>query len=223
MGFMDKLVSGKELIGVKKRRSQSYIFEKFEYELQEKRESEGWIVDKELKSMVRMKRPKPLDRQFEDDVWCLFSNLGFSYMNKDRRLEIPYGTEDLNTTKQIDVFAADEETVLFIECKCAFSGKKGDFKTDLEAIKGIKEGLFKTVRREKEFKKKKVKYILVPLHCIGIGDWERQRYRRCNDNTKGGRNCHHYGTSCGNDLYRDRDKHPGGVCAREQFFTRKYF
>lgn len=132
---MDKLVSGKELIGVKKRRSQSYIFEKFEYELQEKRESEGWIVDKELKSMVRMKRPKPLDRQFEDDVWCLFSNLGFSYMNKDRRLEIPYGTEDLNTTKQIDVFAADEETVLFIECKCAFSGKKGDFKTDLEAIK----------------------------------------------------------------------------------------
>ena len=59
----------------------------------------------------------------------------------------------------VNVFAADEETVLFIECKCAFSGKKGDFKTDLEAIKGIKEGLFKTVRREKEFKKKKVKYI----------------------------------------------------------------
>ena len=51
MGFMDKLVSGKELIGVKKRRSQSYIFEKFEYELQEKRESEGWIVDKELTSV----------------------------------------------------------------------------------------------------------------------------------------------------------------------------
>ena len=33
MGFMDKLVSGKELIGVKKRRSQSYIFEKFESKL----------------------------------------------------------------------------------------------------------------------------------------------------------------------------------------------
>lgn len=176
MGFMDKLVSGKELIGVKKRRSQSYIFEKFEYELQEKRESEGWIVDKELKSMVRMKRPKPLDRQFEDDVWCLFSNLGFSYMNKDRRLEIPYGTEDLNTTKQIDVFAADEETVLFIECKCAFSGKKGDFKTDLEAIKGIKEGLFKTVRREKEFKKKKVKYIFATKN-YEITEPDRNRMR----------------------------------------------
>lgn len=159
MGFIDKLVSGKELIGVKKQRSQPFIFGKFEYELQSKRESEGWIVDRELKSMVRMKHPKPLDEQFEDEVWCLFASLGFSYMNRDRHLEIPYGTEGSNTTKQIDVFAADEETILFIECKCAISGKKGDFKTDLEAIKGIKEGLFKTIRHEKTFKGKKVKYI----------------------------------------------------------------
>lgn len=113
MSFMDKLVSGKELIGVKKYRSQPFIFEKFEYELQSKRESEGWIVDKELKSMVRMKHAKPLDEQFEDEVWCLFASLGFSYMNRDRHLEIPYGTEGLNTTKQIDVFAVDEETKLY--------------------------------------------------------------------------------------------------------------
>lgn len=159
MSLIDKLVSGKELIGVKKHRGQLFVFEKFEYELQSKRESEGWVVDKELKSLVRMKRPKPLDEQFEDEVWCLFASLGFSYMNRDRHLEISYGTEGLNTTKQIDVFAADEETILFVECKCALSGKKGDFKTDLEAIKGIKEGLFKTVRREKVFKGKKIKYI----------------------------------------------------------------
>lgn len=159
MGFMDKLVFGKELVGVKKRRSQPYMFDKFEYELQSKRESEGWVVDKELKSLVRMKHPKPLDEQFEDEVWCLFAALGFTHMNRDRYLEIPYGTEGLNTTKQIDVFAADEETVLLIECKCALSGKKGDFKTDLEAIKGIKDGLIKSVHHEKQFKGKKVKYI----------------------------------------------------------------
>lgn len=159
MSFIDKIVTGKDITGIKKHRSQPYIFEKFEYELQSKRESEGWIVDKELKSLVRMKHIKPIDEQFEDEVWCLFANLGFTHLNKDRHLEIPYGTEGLNTTKQIDVFAADEETILFIECKCALSGKKGDFKTDLEAIKGIKEGLFKSVRRLKEFKGKKVKYI----------------------------------------------------------------
>ena len=176
MSFMDKLVSGKELIGVKKHRSQPFIFEKFEYELQSKRESEGWVVDKELKSVVRMKHPKPLDEQFEDEVWCLFASLGFSCMNRDRHLEIPYGTEGLNTTKQIDVFAADEETILFIECKCAISGKKGDFKTDLEAIKGIKEGLFKTVRHEKAFKGKKVKYIFATKN-YELTDPDRNRMR----------------------------------------------
>lgn len=159
MGFKENLVSGKELIGVKKRRSQTFIFQKFEYELQSKRENEGWVVDKELKTTVRMKYPKPSDEQFEDQVWCLFANLGFSYMNRDRHLHISYGTEGLNTTKQIDVFAADEETILFIECKCATVGKKGDFKTDLESIRGIREGLFKTVRKEREFRNKKVKYI----------------------------------------------------------------
>lgn len=176
MSFMDKLVSGKELIGVKKHRSQPFIFEKFEYELQSKRESEGWVVDKELKSVVRMKHPKPLDEQFEDEVWCLFASLGFFCMNRDRHLEIPYGTEGLNTTKQIDVFAADEETILFVECKCAISGKKGDFKTDLEAIKGIKEGLFKTVRHEKAFKGKKVKYIFATKN-YELTDPDRNRMR----------------------------------------------
>lgn len=176
MSFMDKLVSGKELVGVKKHRSQLFIFEKFEYELQSKRESEGWVVDKELKSVVRMKHPKPLDEQFEDEVWCLFANLGFSYMNRDRHLRIPYGTAELDTIKQIDVFAADEETILFIECKCALSGKKGDFKTDLEAIKGIKDGLFKTVRREKEFKGKKVKYIFATKN-YEVTDPDRNRMK----------------------------------------------
>ena len=159
MSFVEGLVTDKELIGVKKRRSQPYIFAKFENELREKRESEGWLLDKELKNSIRMKHPKPMDEQFEDEVWCLFANLGFTHMNRDRHFVINYGTEGSPTTKQIDIFAADEETILFVECKCAVSGKKADFKTELEAIKGIKEGLFKTVRKHKDFRGKKVKYI----------------------------------------------------------------
>lgn len=160
MSFLDMLVTGKDLQGVKRQRSQPYYFEKFERELQSKREAEGWIVDKELKSTVRMKQLKPLDEQFEDEVWCLFANLGFTYMNRDRNFVAPYGSDGTSTTKQIDVFAADEETILFIECKCAKSGRKGDFKTDIEAIKGIKDGLFQAVRKSyKDFRGKKCKYI----------------------------------------------------------------
>ncbi|MCY7488014.1 hypothetical protein [Paenibacillus alvei] len=158
MSFMEKLVSDREITGLRRKRSQIYYFEKFEPELQEKRESEGWQFDKNLKNSVRMKKIKPLDERFEDEVWTLFSTLGFSYMNKDRHLEIPYGAPGTATTKQIDVFAADEETILFIECKCSHIGKKGDFKKEIESINGIRNGLFSEAR--KIFHNRKMKYIL---------------------------------------------------------------
>lgn len=158
MSFMSKLVSGKEISGLKKKRSQIYYYEKVEPELKEKRESEGWLFDKALKNTVRMKKVKPLDEQFEDEVWVLFASLGFSYMNKDRHLNISYGTAGTGTTKQIDVFAVDEETVLFIECKCSPIGRRGDFKKEIESINGIRNGLFAEARRI--FQNRKMKYIL---------------------------------------------------------------
>lgn len=158
MSFSDNLVSNDELISIKRKRSQIYFYDKFEPELQAKRELEGWEFDKALKKCIRMKKRKPIDEQFEDEVWTLFANMGFQNMNKDRNLMISYGSKSTATTKQIDVFAVDEETILFIECKCAQSGKRGDFKKEIESILGIRDGLFAEAR--KYFPKRKVKYIL---------------------------------------------------------------
>lgn len=157
MNFLEDMVTGKDLIGVRKRRNQAYIFQKFDPELQEKMEMQGWEIDKILKTQIRMKKIKPLDEQFEDEVWGLFAALGFQYMNRDRNLEIDYGAVGTNTTKQVDVLAIDEETIIFVECKCALSGRKGDFKKEIEAINGIKAGLYRTVR--KKFPNRKVGYI----------------------------------------------------------------
>lgn len=174
MSFMEKLVSDKEITGLRRKRSQIYYFEKFEPELQEKRESEGWQFDKNLKNSVRMKKIKPLDERFEDEVWTLFATLGFSYMNKDRHLEVPYGAPGTATTKQIDVFAADEETILFIECKCSHIGKKGDFKKEIESINGIRNGLFSEAR--KIFHNRKMKYILATKN-YEVTDSDRVRMK----------------------------------------------
>lgn len=158
MSFDEKLVSGKELAGTKRRRSQTHIFQKFEPELQVKRMSEGWELDRVLSTQVKMKKAKSLDEQFEDEIWLLFASMGFEYMNKDRHLDFPYSATKPNLTKQIDVFAVDEETILFIECKCAQAWKKGNFKDDIEAIKGIRDGLFSEAR--KKFPDRKAIYIL---------------------------------------------------------------
>ncbi|MCM3701918.1 DGQHR domain-containing protein [Paenibacillus macerans] len=158
MNFMDKLVSDRELNGVKKKRSQNYIYDKFEPELQTRREHEGWEVDKFLKNSIRMKKTKPIDEQFEDDVWCMFASLGFQYMNKDRHFSIPYGPTGTGTTKQVDVFAVDGETIIFVECKCSPNGRKGDFKKEIESISGMRNGLFNEAK--KYFPNRKTKYIL---------------------------------------------------------------
>ena len=159
MSIDKKLVMGKELIGVKRRRNQTHIYQKIEPELQEKRESDDWEVDSILKTRVKMKKLKPLDEQFEDEVWLLFASMGFECMNRDRHLDFPYSTNNDKLTKQIDVFAVDEETIIFVECKCANNGKKGNFKEDLEAIRGFREGLFNIAKKNSQIEKQNI-YLL---------------------------------------------------------------
>jgi len=173
MWFEDKIVSGKELQGIRKKRAHKYIYEKFEPELQEKSETDGWELYKTLKTQIKMKKEKPLFEQFEDEVWILFASLGFQSMNKDKQLQIPYKD---GLTKQIDVFAVDEETVLLIECKCATTpGKTVNFKTDIEAIEGIRTGLYAQVRQQ--FPDRKIRYIFATKN-YKVGDQDRDRMKQ---------------------------------------------
>lgn len=113
---------------------------------------------------------------FEDRVWCLFARLGFSYMNSDRYFEMSYDYQNPDLTQQIDVFAADDETVIIIECKAAETIKDGVFKKPLEAFHGQMDGL----RHEalKRFPRAKVKfiwathnYIIAPADQKRMQEW----------------------------------------------------
>lgn len=120
---------------------------------------EGWEEYKSYKNnkFVGVRKNKKFDEIFEDRVWCLFAKLGFTHLNKDRYFEMSYDYQNPNITQQIDVFAADDETVIIVECKAAETIKDGVFKKPLEAFHSQMEGL----RREaqKRFSKAKVKFI----------------------------------------------------------------
>ena len=119
---------------------------------------EGWEQVKQLKRSIKVQRPKRHDIAFEHRVWAMLAQLKFSFMNDGRDFEIRYGKQP-NETKQIDVFAADDEVVLVVECKSSATIRRNDtFKTEVEAIQGYREGVIKAVR--KEFPKHKVKFIL---------------------------------------------------------------
>jgi len=102
-------------------------------------EAEGWeFVPSKLKKSIRMRKAKPHDVCFEDKVWAIFAKMGFEYINADRNFKIEY-QEGL--TKQIDVFAADKEAIVFIECKSCETRKKVGYQLEIDALIGIKEKL----------------------------------------------------------------------------------
>jgi len=157
--MIDKLVSGEEIKSLRRRRSQQYIFDKIPNFLLQKRLDEGWHVDKELKDSIRVKKQKPVDETFEDKLWILLADMGFKHLNRDRNFHMPYSSNK-NLTKQIDIFAVDDETALFIECKTSLTPKKkSSFKEDLEAINGYRVGLIGELRKMFPNKELKAKFI----------------------------------------------------------------
>ena len=117
----------------------------------------GWVLDKRNKRTVRMRKPKPHDVAFEDRVWAAFAKLGFASLNKDRTLTLKYGA-GAGERQQIDVFAADDDVVLVVECKSSLDTKTGQFKQEIEAIQGQRDGVLRTIK--KEYPDHKVKFIL---------------------------------------------------------------
>lgn len=155
----ESIVSGEALIKVRKLRSKTFIESKERRVALPELNEEGWEEYKSYKNnkFVGVRKNKRFDEVFEDRVWCLFEKLGFIYMNKDRSFIMSYDFNDPNNTQQIDVFAADEETVIIVECKAAETIKDGVFKKPLEAFRGQMDGLRREAR--KKFPKAKVKFI----------------------------------------------------------------
>lgn len=154
------IISGTFISPAISKRSKDSIFKSVPHELVSKYQNEGWSVQKEYKTATRMKRLKPLDMAFEDEVWTMLAKMGFTFLNKDRNFRLPY-SDNTNLTQQIDIFAADDETILIVECKStAGDPKQSSFKETIEAIGGKKEGLLTTIRQLFPSCKHKVKFIL---------------------------------------------------------------
>lgn len=103
-------------------------------------EREGWLVDKENKKSIKIKKYKQADHTFEDEIWCTMAAMGFATLSKDRNFRIY--VSDKTPSRQIDVFAKDDETALFIECTCCEELKTKDLSHLIEKIKSYRKEIF---------------------------------------------------------------------------------
>jgi DNA sulfur modification protein DndB len=153
----DHLLAVKKIPAETRRRLATHVFKAIAKDKVDEYEQAGWVVASELKTRTRMRREKPHDVAFEDRVWAAFASLQFTRLNRDRGFKLQYGTAT-NQAQQVEVFAADEEVVLVIECKSTETIRSGQFKKESEAIAGQRAGIIRRLREE--YPQHKVKFIL---------------------------------------------------------------
>jgi len=119
-----------------KAKKSEYMVRNVEHSLADDLIAEGWEeFGKPLKTKTKLRKRKGHDIQFEDDVWCQMYELGYRHLNIGRDFKLPFGP-DAAEKKQIDVVAANKDTILIIECKSSEKPKKApSFKTEFEALK----------------------------------------------------------------------------------------
>ena len=106
-------------------------------------EQDGWSVARWNKKSVRMSKPKPHDRQLEDDVWCMLHKLGFKEFSVDRNFTIKLGP--YAPARQIDIFAKDDETVFIVECTHSQEQSSKSIKGLIDKINGVRDDVIKAI------------------------------------------------------------------------------
>lgn len=122
-------------------------------------EAKGWELTFKYANgrEAKFEKTKTHDELFENRVWRLFYDLGYKALNKDNNFRMYYGDRK-GEWKQIDVIAADDETVVIIECK---SSEVGASNIDREQIAGFMDRMngLRAEARKHFGDDKKVKFI----------------------------------------------------------------
>lgn len=156
----NKIVKDNELADAYRIRKSEYIFVKVNNQDIDKYQKHGYEIISANSKKTTLRAKKNFFDIFENEVWQIFYKMGFTSLNKENDFKI-----ELNgNSKQLDVVAIDDETIIVVECKSSETiDKCKSFKQELESIKGNLDeirSLFKN-----KFPKKKFKYILATRNC----------------------------------------------------------
>ncbi len=133
-----------------------------------------WKIHKHNKKTVVLKKIKSHHVMFEDRVWTILAKMGFTKMNK-KGLRLPYVDDESIPGKQIDVFAADKEIIVIVECKSAETMKRQYFSQELNEYDKVIKGGRKTLNNS-SFDKHKIKYIFA-TNNIDLSENDRNRLK----------------------------------------------
>lgn len=107
----------------------------------------GWDVHRRGKTRVRLRQRKSHDVLLEDSVWALFRRMRYPELS-GKHFKIEYERRDGTTdSKQIDVLAKDEETVIVVECKSRATRGRKTLTKDLTETGYLQKPIADAIRR----------------------------------------------------------------------------
>ena len=175
---LEGLVSENDLDQAYKKRNAKYVSKTVVKQDLQPFFDEGWEkTGYKSKKSFRLRKLKDIGPGFEDEVWSIFKRMGFTEMNKDNNFSIP--RHDTNITKQIDVFAKDEQCICIIECKASEKPHtKRLLDKDIDQLAAIQHdielSIFSHYRDPENLKKLKTVWILATKNIdISENDFER--------------------------------------------------
>lgn len=126
----------------------------------EKYIADGWEIDKEFKTKIKLRKKKENKHFLVDKMWALFASLGFDLLNRNQAIDIPYDKKDNSLFETFDILAKDQESIVLIRCESAVKNAKSNFKDKLELLKEHIGEIRKTLNYIFDGAKLKFKFIL---------------------------------------------------------------
>ena len=162
----DLMVSGKELSTEKNSRKKKFVSQKILAKDLPEYIDTGWEKAKDFKNpkYVGITKEKPISEQFEDKVWMLFANMGFSALNAGKDFSMAYDFKDDNLKEQISVMAVDDETILIVSCHASAAIIEYSFAEEIKAFSQKVPGLRKEAL--KQYTGRKTKFIWATFNYI---------------------------------------------------------
>lgn len=139
-------------------------------------ELEGWRTVRKNAKSTRIAKAKHAEEQLEDEVWIILAQMGFGEMSEGREFSVAVG--DGAGRKQINIFAKDDETAIFVKCAYRKVPSRRNMSALIEWIQSFRESSLRTVRAfYGKQTKLKVKHV-VATRNIG---WSESDLSKCRE------------------------------------------
>jgi DNA sulfur modification protein DndB len=147
--MLDNVHEAKELRSLALLKKQEYDFISVKKADLQEALDQGWQVQREGKTRIRLRRPKRKDVLLEDRVWTLLYKMGFTHLSGKGGATLTLDPDNPDSpANQIDVVGLDAEVAIAIECKTADSPKKyPEFQQYLAKHSVIRERFAKAVHK----------------------------------------------------------------------------